>query len=109
VASVPGTVSVNERKYVSKVIFIPVRLSAGLLAGRLGKSVFTRVWALIDDEQPPRADRRRVSVSKLALALVIEGGVFRVLKGLADYGSRRAFAQLTGSWPGENDVDSRDK
>jgi hypothetical protein len=95
---------------VSKVIFIPVRLSAGLLAGRLGKSVFARVWALIDDEQPPRADRRRVSVGKLALALAIEGGVFRMLKGLADHGSRSAFARLTGSWPGEKrsgtDLDS---
>lgn len=86
---------------MSKVIFIPVRMSAGLLAGMLGKRVFERLWALIDDQQPPKAENRRIGVRKLALALVIEGGLFRVLKGLADHGSRRAFARLTGSWPGD--------
>ena len=38
---------------------------------------------------------------KLAAALAIEGAVFRTVRGLADHGSRRTFARLTGSWPGE--------
>jgi Protein of unknown function (DUF4235) len=86
---------------VNKVIFLPLRVGAGLLAGIVGKRAFARVWSLIDDQRPPRAEQHRIRLSKLALALVIEGGLFRVLRGLADHGSRLAFARLTGSWPGE--------
>ena len=43
----------------------------------------------------------------LALALVVEGALFRALKGLADHGSRRAFARLTGSWPGEEQPEAK--
>jgi hypothetical protein len=35
-------------------------------------------------------------------ALAVEGAVFRVVKGLADNGSRRGVARLTGRWPGED-------
>jgi hypothetical protein len=35
------------------------------------------------------------------VALALEGAVFRATKGLADHGARRAFARMTGSWPGE--------
>jgi hypothetical protein len=35
------------------------------------------------------------------LALVIEGALFRLVKGLFDHASRRGFAKATGSWPGE--------
>jgi Protein of unknown function (DUF4235) len=72
-----------------------------VIAGLIGKSLFRAVWGVIDDEEAPKADQRRIRVPMLALALIIEGALFRVLKGLADHGSRRLFAVLTGSWPGE--------
>lgn len=31
----------------------------------------------------------------------MEGALFRLVKGLAEHGSRRAFSRLTGKWPGE--------
>jgi hypothetical protein len=86
---------------VSKLIFLPMRLSAALLSGILGKKLFERLWAVIDAEEPPQPEQRRIDVRKLVLALAIEGGLFRVLKGLADHSSRSAFARLTGRWPGE--------
>jgi hypothetical protein len=90
---------------VSKLLSLPLRLTAGLLAGVFGKRLFERVWGVIDDRDPPKAEQRRVSVPKLALALGIEGALFRVLRGLADHSSRGAFARLTGSWPGEDRAD----
>ena len=92
---------------MAKLISMPLRLGAGILAGVAGKSLFRAVWGLIDDEQAPKAEQRRVRVSMLALALVIEGALFRALKGLADHGTRRAFARLTGSWPGEEQPEAR--
>ncbi len=92
---------------MAKLISMPFRLGAGILAGVAGKSLFRTVWGLIDDEQAPKAEQRRIRVPMLALALVIEGALFRALKGLADHGTRRAFARLTGSWPGEEQPEPR--
>lgn len=86
---------------MSKAIFTPVSIVTGLLAGMVGKKLFQRFWALIEDREPPQAQERDRGLDKLALALVVEGALFRALKGLADHGSRRAFARLTGSWPGK--------
>jgi hypothetical protein len=86
---------------MAKIVFLPLRLGAGIAAGIVGKSLFRALWGVIDDEQAPKAEHRRIRLSMLALALVIEGALFRTLRGLADHGSRRVFARLTGSWPGE--------
>jgi hypothetical protein len=91
---------------VSKLIFLPMRLFAGLLSGIVGKKLFERLWAAIDAQEPPQPEYRRIDIRKLILALAIEGGLFRVLRGLADHGSRSAFARLTGSWPGEEAPES---
>ena len=34
-------------------------------------------------------------------ALVLEGAIFRVIRGFAEHGARHGFSQLTGEWPGE--------
>ncbi len=94
---------------MSKAIFLPFRLSTGILAGMIGKKIFERVWAMIDDEEPPKAENRLIGLPKLVLALALEGGLFRVVRGLADHGSRRAFAGLVGSWPGEESPTTRDE
>jgi xanthosine utilization system XapX-like protein len=89
---------------MSKLIFKPVSIVAGLLSGMIGKKLFDLIWRVLDKEQPPRAEQRRISVPKLALALLIEGAVFRAVKGLVDHGSREGFARVTGSWPGEDET-----
>ena len=84
-----------------KVMFVPFRLGAGLLAGVLSRKVFARAWRLVDAEQPPEPEQRQISVGKLAAALLLQGAVFSAVRGLVDHGSRRAFKRLTGRWPGE--------
>jgi hypothetical protein len=84
-----------------KILFTPISVVAGVLAGIVGKKVFERLWGLIDDEEPPGPEHREVSWPKLIAALALEGAIFRLVKGLADRGARRAFATGTGTWPGE--------
>jgi hypothetical protein len=84
-----------------KLVFTPISILAGLLAGVIGTKIFERIWGLIDDEEPPRPEHREFSWPKLIAALVFEGAVFRLVKGLTDHGARSAFARATGSWPGE--------
>jgi hypothetical protein len=84
-----------------KVLFAPIGILAGLAAGFLAQKGFERVWALVDEEQAPEAEDRDVSYPKLALALLLEGAIFRLVKGMVDRGARVGFASITGRWPGE--------
>ena len=84
-----------------KFLFLPFSLAIGFLAGVIAKKSFERVWGMIDDQEPPDAEHREVSYVKLVAALAIEGAIFRLVKGLVDHGTRRAFARATGAWPGE--------
>jgi Protein of unknown function (DUF4235) len=86
-----------------KLIFTPVSIALGLLAGVVGKKIFERLWSLVDNEEPPRSEHREFSWPKLILALIFEGAIFRLVKGLVDQGARRSFAKATGSWPGEEE------
>lgn len=88
-----------------KLIFAPVGIVAGLLAGLIAQKGFERLWAVFDDEEPPEPDQRDISYPKLLAALVVEGAVFRLVKGTVDHGMRGAFARATGRWPGEQAPD----
>ena len=84
-----------------KLIFAPIGIGAGLLAGLVAQKAFEKLWSVFDDEEAPAPDHREVPFPKLIAALVVEGAVFRVTKGLVDRGVRSAFARTTGTWPGE--------
>jgi hypothetical protein len=38
---------------MAKLLFIPVSITAGLLAGIVGKKIFNGLWGVIDEEEPP--------------------------------------------------------
>jgi hypothetical protein len=84
-----------------KFVFAPISIVLGLVAGMIGSKIFERIWGLIDEEEPPQPQHREFSWPKLVAALIIEGAIFRLVKGLVDHGSRTSFAKLTGAWPGE--------
>lgn len=86
-----------------KVIFFPFAKASGVLSGLLSRRLFGAVWGAIDDREPPRASDRRAQIGKLALALALEGALFRLVSGLVDHGTRSGFASLTGTWPGEKE------
>ena len=85
---------------MQKLLYKPVGIVSGLLAGILGRKLFARLWALADKQEPPKPEHR-ASWPKLLGALALEGAVFRVAKGAMEHGSREWFAKLTGRWPGE--------
>lgn len=86
---------------MKKVLFAPVGIGAGLIAGFAAQKAFERLWSVIDDEDPPEPDEREIPIVKLVAALALEGAIFRLAKGFADHGARSGFAALTGRWPGE--------
>jgi hypothetical protein len=84
-----------------KLVFMPISILGGILAGMLGKKIFEQIWGLIDDEDPPDAKHRDIDYRKLVVALLLEGAIFRFVRGWFDHGTRHGFQRLTGSWPGE--------
>jgi len=88
-----------------RFLFAPFSIIAGLLAGILGKKLFEQVWGLIDDEEPPESEHRAASWGKVVAAAAIEGAIFRATKQAVDRGARVAFANATGTWPGEERPD----
>ncbi len=88
-----------------KLLFAPIGIIAGLLAGMVAQKGFDRLWAIFDEEEPPEPDQRDASYPKLIAALVVEGAVFRLTKGVVDHGVRSGFARMTGTWPGEKSAE----
>jgi Protein of unknown function (DUF4235) len=88
---------------MGKLLFTPLRIAGGLLAGFVGKKLFEQIWGLIDKEEPPEAKHQDISVWKMIAALAIEGAIFRAVRGAIDHYARRSYARLTGSWPGEEE------
>ena len=86
-----------------KLAFIPISILGGLLAGLIGQKAFDAIWGKVDEQEPPQPEHREVSFAKLAIALLIEGAIFRLVKGLFDHAARRGFARMTGEWPGEEE------
>jgi uncharacterized protein DUF4235 len=82
-------------------VFTPIGLVLGLAAGQVSKKIFDAVWGIVDDEEAPRPKHREIPVVKLVAALLVEGAIARVIRGLVDHGTRRGWASLTGAWPGE--------
>lgn len=84
-----------------KVLFLPISVLAGVLAGLISKKLFAVVWSALDGTEPPDPKQRVDDYVTLAAALVLEGAMVRLVRGGVDHASRRGFARLTGSWPGE--------
>lgn len=100
----PDPASVNGAPsggIATKVLFVPVKITAKRIAPKLAKSLFERLWAAVGrGAPPPRVEDPDASVSKLGLALALEGASKAIVNGLLDHASRRQFARLTGRWPG---------
>lgn len=82
-------------------VFTPLGLVLGLLAGQVSKKIFDKIWGLVDDQEAPRPKHREIPLVKLVVALVVEGAIARVVRGLVDHGTRHGWVRLTGAWPGE--------
>jgi Protein of unknown function (DUF4235) len=86
---------------MGRIIFVPVGIIAGLVAGQISKKIFDFIWSRISDEEAPEPEHREVSWPQLLTALAVEGAIFRLAKGVVDRGARASYLRLTGSWPGE--------
>jgi Protein of unknown function (DUF4235) len=60
-----------------KIVFTPISIVLGLVAGIIGQKIFEKLWGLIDDQEPPSPEHREFSWPKLVAVLLVEGAIFR--------------------------------
>ena len=86
---------------MGRILFAPLSIAGGLVAGLAATRLFQFIWGRFDDQEPPDPEHRDVSWPKLTAALALQGAIFRVVRGIVDHGARTAFFRGTRSWPGD--------
>ena len=86
---------------MARILFAPLSIVGGLLAGLVGSKLFQFIWGRFDDQKPPEPEDRETTWLKLGVALALQGAIFRLVRGVFDHGARRAFARRANTWPGE--------
>jgi hypothetical protein len=83
--------------------FRPIGIVLGIAAGMVARKIFDFIWGKVDNEEAPNPEHREVNWVKFVMAMLVEGAIFRLLRGFVDHHSRRAFEGLTGTWPGQEE------
>lgn len=91
---------------MTRILFAPLSIAGGLLAGLVASKLFEFIWGRIDDQEPPEPDDKQVTWLKLGIALALQGAIFRLVRGAFDHGARTAFYRGTRSWPGDKRPDA---
>jgi hypothetical protein len=91
-----------------KLLYKPIGIVVGILAGILSKKVFDQVWGLIDDEKAPKATTPGVSWGKVLSAAAVQGVTFSVTRAAVNRAGARGFERLTGEWPGKKEKPEKD-
>jgi hypothetical protein len=88
-----------------KLIYKPIGLLLGIAAGAIGRMIFSKLWALIEDTEPPDATTERTTWPKVLLAAAVQGAIFRTTKVAVDRAGATGWRNLTGVWPGKKEPD----
>ncbi|MBJ7519271.1 MAG: DUF4235 domain-containing protein [Solirubrobacteraceae bacterium] len=83
-----------------KLLYKPLGIVLGLLAGWLGREAFQRVWALIDQEAPPKPTTEDAGWAKALTAAALQAAIFAVVRAAVDRAGATWFRDFTGVWPG---------
>ena len=85
-----------------KLLYKPFAIIAGIIAARVGQSVFKTLWARIDNGEPPAAPATEgASTGRVVGAAALEAATLAASKAAFSRASAKSFHYLTGYWPGE--------
>ncbi|WP_020524393.1 DUF4235 domain-containing protein [Catelliglobosispora koreensis] len=85
---------------MTKLVYKPLGMVAGALAGIAAGVVFKQVWRLIaDEDDTPNATDEDRTWTEILIAAAIQGAIFAIVKAAVDRGGATGIKQLTGKWP----------
>jgi hypothetical protein len=93
-----------------KLLYKPFGIVLGLIAGLIGRRLFTVIWGRIDPEhdEPPEAKTKDTTAAKAIGAAAVQGLIFSGVRAGVDRAGANAFYRTTGVWPGEKEPDPAD-
>ena len=86
---------------MARILFAPLSIVAGLIAGALARKLSDSLWGLFDDKEAPEPEHSDAPWPKLLFSMALEGAVFSTVRGAVDHMARSQFSRATGVWPGE--------
>lgn len=85
-----------------KLLYKPFSIVAGIVAGRIGRTLFRTMWSRVDrGEGPPKPTAPGASFTKVVGAAALEAATMASVGAAADRAAAEAFHHLTGVWPGK--------
>ncbi|MDP9347128.1 MAG: DUF4235 domain-containing protein [Actinomycetota bacterium] len=84
-----------------KLIYKPFGIIIGLLAGFASKKLFSVVWGIFDEEEPPKPTTQETSWPRVVASAAVQGVTFKVTRAAVDRAGAKGFYHLTGVWPGD--------
>jgi hypothetical protein len=88
-----------------RILYKPFAVVAGVVAARLGRTVFRGLWSKIDDAEPPPPTAVDASAGKVVGAAVLEGAVMAGASALVKRASAKSFHYLTGIYPEKREAE----
>lgn len=82
-----------------RLLYKPLAIVGAIAAGKLGQSIFSKIWAKIDDAPPPRPGTGEGTTAKVIVAQTLEAGVMAGTAAAVDRTLARFFHHLIGVWP----------
>jgi Protein of unknown function (DUF4235) len=95
---------------MSKLLYKTVGLLVSVLGGMLAAAIFKKVWKLAagEDEAPQPTDAGR-SWGEILTSAALQGAIFAVVRAAVERATATGTQKLTGTWPGDEGKDEREK
>ena len=82
-----------------RLLYKPLAIFGAIVAGKLGQSIFAKIWAKIDHAPPPKPGTGEGTTAKVIIARSLEAGVMAGTAAAVDRTLARFFHHLIGIWP----------
>ncbi|HKJ35013.1 MAG TPA: DUF4235 domain-containing protein [Solirubrobacterales bacterium] len=86
---------------MAKLLYKPLGLILGALAGVIASKLFEKVWEAISDEDPADPDDRDAGWGEVLVSAAVSGAIFTAVRALVQRGGAKGFERATGVWPGD--------
>jgi len=85
----------------ANVLYKPIGLVGGILAGMVATAAVNKIWALVahEHEGPPGPHKRGVRWQRVVAGAALQGAVFAAVKTAFDRAGARQFERWTGEYP----------
>jgi hypothetical protein len=85
---------------MNRLLYKPVGIGLGVLAGTVAGTIFRRVWrALSHEDSAPHATDEMSSWGEVLSAAALQGAIFALVRAAFDRGGAAGFRRVTGEWP----------